>query len=139
MASVSAGAISVSFSFVKADAPGSYDPLVWSDFWELAVDHAQTSSDLQILNSISNDVISYKDNSLFNIVVINYGTKYAAFGFVIPNDAAGFLIRSWSSGSIQGGGVYQNYNNQYVRALFYICFDDNSMCFSRTHVKNYGN
>ena len=126
MASVIAGAISVSFSFVKADAPGSYDPLVWSDFWELAVDHAKTSSDLQILNSISNDVISYKDNSLFNIVVINYGTKYAAFGFVIPNDAAGFLIRSWSNGSIQGGGVYQNYNNQYVRALFYICFDDNS-------------
>lgn len=124
MASVIAGAISVSFSFVKADAPGSYDPLIWSEFYDLALHNAHTTDELNLINSVLDTVNQYKDDPLFNIIVISKDGRYGCMGFLRWSDSTGFYIRSYNNGLYQGGGTYQNYNNQYITKLFYFVFQD---------------
>lgn len=112
------GAITRSF----ADAYDSYSSLYWYEFIDEIKDYAANNTEMQILEGIEYDVEQRKEDSNFQIVIIECNGKFACVGLE-RTQGNGWYIRAWTNGQLIGGGTSENYQRQSFRLLFFFILD----------------
>lgn len=119
MASVIAGAMSISVSRVKADDPSGYT-LYWEDFKDEMLQLALPTTYLNQMIAILNEIDSYWDDPAFNVWIMKDPDGNISLLSLYRRNGTGFCGSGWTTPEYQlTSGTYPSYFREEGSFVYY--------------------